>query len=134
MGLITEDKRADQVVEDAEVIVIAGAGEGYTLNIPLPARSRDNDYLGVFDDLIGPLIMSYRPQLIFVSAGYDAAQDDPLAGMLVSDEGFRQMAERVVAWANACCGGRIVALLEGGYDFAALARGVAVTLRVLDGE
>lgn len=112
----------------------AGAGEGYTLNIPLPARSGDVDYLRVFDDLIGPLVLAYQPRLIFISAGYDAAQDDPLAGMLVTDDGFRQMAERVVGWADACCDGRIVALLEGGYDLAALARGVATTLRVLDGE
>ncbi|HEY8291051.1 MAG TPA: histone deacetylase [Thermomicrobiales bacterium] len=111
-----------------------GEGEGYTLNIPLPPRSNDADYLRVFDDLIGPLILSYQPELLFISAGYDAAQDDPLAEMLVSDAGFRQMAERAVAWADTCCAGRIVALLEGGYDLAALARGVAVTLRVLDGE
>ena len=111
-----------------------GAGEGYTLNIPLPPRANDADYLRVFDELIGSLVLSYQPELLFVSAGFDAAQDDPLAEMLVSDEGFRQMAERVVAWADACCEGRIVALLEGGYDLAALARGVAVTLRVLDGE
>ncbi|MHB8648283.1 MAG: histone deacetylase family protein [Thermomicrobiales bacterium] len=110
-----------------------GAGEGYTLNVPLPPRSGDADYLRVFDDLIGPLVLSYQPELIFVSAGYDAAQDDPLAEMLVSDDGFRQMAERVVGWADTCCDGRIVALLEGGYDLAALARGVAVTLRVFDG-
>ncbi|HEY8291618.1 MAG TPA: histone deacetylase [Thermomicrobiales bacterium] len=112
----------------------AGAGEGYTLNLPLPPRSDDAAYLRVFDDLIGPLILSYQPELIFISAGYDAAQDDPLAEMSVSDDGFRQMAERVVAWADACCAGRIVALLEGGYDLAALARGVATTLRVLDEE
>jgi acetoin utilization deacetylase AcuC-like enzyme len=111
-----------------------GAGAGYTLNIPLPPHSDDADYLRVFDDLIGPLVLTYQPELLFISAGFDAARDDPLAEMLVSDEGFRQMAERVVAWANACCEGRIVALLEGGYDLAALARGVAVTLRVLDGE
>lgn len=109
-----------------------GAGEGYTLNIPLPMHSGDADYLRVFDDLIGPLVLDYRPELILVSAGYDAAQDDPLAEMLVTDDGFRQLAERVVSWAGACCEGRLVAVLEGGYDFAALTRGVAATLRVLD--
>jgi acetoin utilization deacetylase AcuC-like enzyme len=111
----------------------AGDGEGYTLNIPLPMRSRDADYLRAFDELIGPLVLTYRPELIFISAGYDASQDDPLAGMLVTDDGFRQMAERVVGWADACCDGRIVAVLEGGYDLDALGRGVAITLRVLDG-
>jgi acetoin utilization deacetylase AcuC-like enzyme len=110
----------------------SGAGEGYTFNIPMPMRSRDADYLRVFDELIGPLVLSYRPNLIFVSAGYDASQDDPLAGMLVTDDGFRQMAERVVGWADACCGGRLVAVLEGGYDLDALSRGVAETLRVFD--
>ena len=109
-----------------------GAGEGYTLNIPLAMRAGDADYLRVFDELIGPLVRTYRPELLFISAGYDASQDDPLAEMLVSDDGFRQMAERVIAWADECCDGRIVALLEGGYDLAALARGVAVTLRALD--
>jgi acetoin utilization deacetylase AcuC-like enzyme len=79
-------------------------------------------------------VLDYRPELLLVSAGYDAAQDDPLAEMLVTDDGFRQMAERVVAWADTCCEGRLVALLEGGYDFAALARGVAETVRVLDGK
>ncbi len=112
----------------------AGLGTGYTLNIPLPMRSRDADYLRVFDELIGPLVRDYRPELLFISAGYDAAQDDPLAGMLVTDDGFRQMTERVVAWADECCGGKIVAVLEGGYDVDALARGVAATLRVLDGS
>ncbi len=111
-----------------------GAGEGYTLNIPLRMRSRDADYLCAFDELIGPLVLSYQPELILVSAGYDAAQDDPLAGMLVTNDGFRQMAERVIGWADACCDGRLVAVLEGGYDLDALARGVAVTLRVLDGD
>jgi len=112
----------------------AGAGAGYTLNIPLPMRSRDADYLRVFDELIGPLVRDYRPELLFISAGYDASQDDPLAGMLVTDDGFRQMTERVVAWADECCDGKIVAVLEGGYDVDALARGVAVTLRVLDAD
>lgn len=112
----------------------AGAGEGYSLNVPLPMHSRDADYLRVFDELIGPLVLTYRPNLIFISAGYDASQDDPLAEMLVTDDGFRQMAERVVGWAETCCNGCLVALLEGGYDLAALARGVAVTLRVMDGD
>lgn len=110
----------------------AGAGEGYTLNIPLRMRSRDTDYLRVFDELIGPLVRTYRPDLLFISAGYDASQDDPLAGMLVTDDGFRQMTERAIAWADECCGGKLVAVLEGGYDPDALARGVAVTLRALD--
>ncbi len=110
----------------------AGEGEGYTLNIPLPPHSGDADYLRVFDDVIGPLVLAYRPELLFISAGYDASRDDPLAEMRVTDDGFRQMAERVVGWADTCCDGRIVALLEGGYDLAALARGVAITLRVLD--
>lgn len=112
----------------------SGAGEGYTLNVPLPMRARDADYRRVFDELIGPLVRTYRPELIFVSAGYDASQDDPLAGMLVSDDGFRQMAERVTGYADECCGGRLVTLLEGGYDLDALARGVAATLRALDAQ
>ncbi len=110
----------------------SGPGEGYTLNIPLPMRRRDADYLRAFDELVGPLVRDYRPELIVVSAGYDIAQDDPLGGMLVSDDGFRQLTERVVGYADELCGGKLVLALEGGYDLDALARGVAASLRVLD--
>ncbi len=108
----------------------AGNGLGATLNVPLPAGSDDDDYLRVMDDIIGPVVAEFQPQLILVSAGFDAHQSDPLASMAVSDAGFRMMAERVKGWAEELTDGQLVLILEGGYNRQALSESV---LSVLDG-
>ncbi len=111
-----------------------GAGAGHNLNVPLTAGSGDAEYLSAVDSLIIPWVEAYEPELIMISAGYDAHVDDPLAGMRVTDSGFAAIAERVRDLANRVSNGRLVAVLEGGYDPDALARSVASTLRVFDGE
>ena len=121
-GTGTEDERG------------VGAGEGYTVNVPLLPGKSDPLYLRAFDERIAPAIDAYRPELVLISAGFDAHADDPLAGMRLSEAGFAGLAERVVALAAAHAGGRLVAVLEGGYDPPALGRSVASTLRVFDGE
>ena len=117
--------RADEIGE--------GQGRGYTLNIPLPPRSDDAAYLRAFDEQIEPRVRAYRPQLLLVSAGYDAHYADPLAAMAVTEQGFGAMAGRVLTWAQECCDGRLVLALEGGYNLSALASSVAATLDALDG-
>ncbi|MCX2726747.1 histone deacetylase [Thermomicrobium sp. 4228-Ro] len=117
--------RADEIGE--------GPGRGYTLNIPLPPRSDDAAYLRAFDEQIEPRLRTYRPELLLVSAGYDAHYADPLAAMAVTEQGFGAMAGRVLAWAHEWCNGRLVLVLEGGYNLSALASSVAATLDVLDG-
>ena len=117
--------RADEIGE--------GQGRGYTLNIPLPPRSDDAAYLRAFDEQIEPRVRAYRPQLLLVSAGYDAHYADPLAAMAVTEQGFGAMAGRVLAWAREWCDGRLVLVLEGGYNLSALASSVAATLDALDG-
>ncbi len=106
----------------------AGAGEGFTINIPLPAGCADAEYLQVFQDIVAPAAERFAPDWILVSAGFDPHRRDPLGGMGVSEEGFAAMAQRLVALAEKFAGARIAFLLEGGYDLAALKNSVAAVL------
>jgi acetoin utilization deacetylase AcuC-like enzyme len=111
-----------------------GRGLGYTINVPLPAGADDHRYERVFDEIILPAAAAYRPQLVLVSAGFDAHADDPLAGMALTEAGFAGLARRVRQVAADHAEGRLVAVLEGGYDPAALAASFIATLAVLDGD
>jgi acetoin utilization deacetylase AcuC-like enzyme len=104
---------------------------GATVNVGLPSGSGDADYLAVFDHVFLPAIAQFRPDLILVSAGFDAFEHDPLAGMRVSHAGFAAMARRLRALADRQAGGRIVAVLEGGYDLDGLAGGMTRVLTEL---
>ena len=104
---------------------------GATVNVGLPAGAGDREYLAAFDHVLGPQLAAFRPDLILVSAGFDAHHADPLAGMAVSRYGFARLAARVRAAADALCGGRWVAALEGGYDLGGLGEGTTATLDAL---
>ncbi len=99
-----------------------GEGEGYTVNVPLPGGCTDAEFVSAFDQIVCPVITQYKPDLLLVSAGFDAHQDDPLGGMAVSDDGYRMMSRKVRQVAEQVCGGKMVGLLEGGYDVEALGR------------
>lgn len=104
-------------------------GVGTTLNLPLPAGQGDAEYLWAFDQVVEPVFRAFDPELILVSCGYDAHRADPLGGMNVTTEGFRQLALRVARLSRQCAAaGRVVGLLEGGYDPQRLAESVRVTL------
>jgi acetoin utilization deacetylase AcuC-like enzyme len=109
-----------------------GAGTGYTLNVPLRPGADDRAYQHVFRDVIGPRIEQFQPELLLVSAGFDAHAADPLGSMAVTESGFAEMANRVLDWADRFCAGRVVAVLEGGYDKPALGRSVAAVLEAFD--
>jgi acetoin utilization deacetylase AcuC-like enzyme len=111
-----------------------GAGRGATLNCPLPGGQTDADYGVVFHDLFLPAARRFAPDIVIVSAGFDAHARDPLAGMRVSERGFAAMASVLCQLADAHCGGKLALLLEGGYDLAALAASVRATLEVLAGR
>ncbi len=111
----------------------AGAGAGSTINVPLPPGADAGVYLGVFDGEILPRVREFRPRLLLISAGFDAHRDDPLALQRLTEDGFAALTRRVHDLARACCDGRLVLILEGGYHPAALARSVAAALRALDG-
>src|SRR5947199_177494 len=88
-----------------------GEGDETTLNVPLPAGSGDDVYVQAFDEIVAPAVRAVEPELVLVSAGFDAHVQDPLAAMLVTADGFRELARR-----SAELGPRVAAVLEGGYD------------------
>jgi acetoin utilization deacetylase AcuC-like enzyme len=109
-----------------------GAGEGYTVNLPVAAGSGDPLYRSLVDDLVAPLAAAFEPQLLLVSAGYDAHFEDPLASCQVTESGFAAMA-RSVRGIGQGLGIPFGCVLEGGYALGALARSVAATLDALSG-
>jgi acetoin utilization deacetylase AcuC-like enzyme len=113
---------------------IGGAGAiGATVNVGLPARCGDAEYAAVFDHVFLPKLAAFRPDVLLISAGFDAFQHDPLAGMRVTLDGFAQMAHRLRASADRVSAGRIVAVLEGGYDLDGLGGGMTAVLSALSG-
>ncbi len=96
----------------------SGAGAGYTVNIPLPAGTGDRGYRAAFEQLVVPIGLQFRPQLIIITAGQDPNWLDPLAQMMVTMAGFRQMSELMVGLAEEVCEGRLVMLQAGGYSTA----------------
>jgi acetoin utilization deacetylase AcuC-like enzyme len=97
-----------------------GPGEGFTVNLPLPAGFGDSEYLRAFDELIIPVCREFKPEFVLVSAGFDCHFRDQLASMRVTEKGFLAMTRRLNRLAAECCQGRMVAALEGGYDLKAL--------------
>lgn len=108
-----------------------GAGEGATLNVPLPAGLGDVEYLTAFDRTIEPVVRHFSPEFMLISAGFDAHRDDPLAGMEVTESGYAAMTTKALQWAAASARGRVVSCLEGGYDLDALGRSVETHVRTL---
>ena len=110
-----------------------GAGRGRTANVPLPAGCGDAVYADAFRRIVLPLVRAHRPDLILVSAGFDAHRADPLAAMEVSADAYGAMTSALVAEADAIGHGRVGFVLEGGYDLAALEASVAMTARAAVG-
>jgi acetoin utilization deacetylase AcuC-like enzyme len=114
----------------------AGAESGYglTLNLPVPHGTGDTALLRCYDELVLPAVRAFAPQLLLVSAGYDAHWADPLGPLTLSVAGFAALTQRLVDLAEQLCGGRIVLVLEGGYNLEALGACVVAALRVLLGR
>jgi len=104
---------------------------GNVLNVPLASGSGDALFLGAWEKKIGPALAAFHPELLLVSAGFDAHQDDPLAGLEVTTEGYRTLASLIKSWALAHTGGRTVWALEGGYNLQALGDSAVTCLEVL---
>jgi acetoin utilization deacetylase AcuC-like enzyme len=109
-----------------------GAGRGFTVNVPLEAGATDLDYQLVCDMLVGRVLDAFSPELLLVSAGYDAHERDPLGGMRLTTAGYADLMCRLRWVAETCCEGRIAVVTEGGYDLEALAGCLHATLRVLE--
>ncbi|HUJ00695.1 MAG TPA: histone deacetylase family protein [Usitatibacter sp.] len=111
----------------------ADSGNEHIINVPLPAMTDGRGFRAAVERFWMPALESFRPQLVFVSAGFDAHRDDPLAYLKLDDEDYRWITERLVEVAERDAAGRVVSTLEGGYDTGALARCVVEHLRVLMG-
>jgi acetoin utilization deacetylase AcuC-like enzyme len=112
----------------------AGAGLGYTLNIPLPPGSGEGAYLAAMDDVVAPALKMFEPDLIIVPCGFDAGHLDPTARMLLTSESFRRMTMTLKALAAQLCGGRLVFVHEGGYALQSVPFLALATLEALSGH
>ena len=108
-----------------------GAGTGFTVNLPIAAGGTDADYDRIYSAVALPVLRQFRPELILISAGFDAHADDPLGGMRLTTAYFGQLTSAIAAVADECCDGRIVAITEGGYDLRALAESVRACIGAL---
>jgi acetoin utilization deacetylase AcuC-like enzyme len=108
-----------------------GDGTGFTVNVPLSAGAGDAIYKSAFERVVLPVLDDYKPELVLVSAGFDAATRDPLAGMDVSATAFGWMTRGLTALAEKHASGRIALVLEGGYDLPSIEAGLGASLRAL---
>ena len=108
-----------------------GGGRGFTKNIPMPGGTGDADYLRAVEDDIVRIIDDYRPDAILLSSGFDAHRRDPLGGMRVTERAYGEITRRIVEVANRHAHGRVLSLLEGGYDMEGLAASVDEHVRAL---
>ena len=110
-----------------------GAGEGFTLNVPLPAGTGDDGYAEAIQGAVLPALRRFAPDVLLLSAGFDAWRGDPLGGMEVTEEGFRRWGDWLRELVAEVCDGRVLAVLEGGYDLESLPRLVEAHLEGLAG-
>jgi acetoin utilization deacetylase AcuC-like enzyme len=111
-----------------------GKGEGYTLNVPLEPRTGDRELVEAFDEEVVPAIEKFRPGLILVSAGFDAHHADSIADLELTEASYVHMTRTLCELAQHLCDGRIVSVLEGGYNLASLSSSVVAHLRTLQGR
>jgi acetoin utilization deacetylase AcuC-like enzyme len=110
-----------------------GPGRGFTVNLPMPGALGDQDYSRAYREIVEPVGRAFDPQLVLISAGFDAHEDDPLGGMKLTAAGFAEIMDVCVAVASGSARGRVVAVLEGGYSLEGLASSTAASVaRLLD--
>jgi acetoin utilization deacetylase AcuC-like enzyme len=108
-----------------------GAGEGFTINVPMEAGDGNDEYHAVFLNVLLPAAETFKPEFVIISAGFDAHRDDPLAGMGLTEAGYADMTGIVAGIAKRHAGGRLLSSLEGGYDLTALAGSVDAHVKAL---
>jgi acetoin utilization deacetylase AcuC-like enzyme len=111
-----------------------GDGKGYNINVPLPAGTGDSGFIAAFEEMLVPVAHKFHPDIVLISAGQDACNQDGLAQMEMSVEGFSVLASIVLSIAGENCGWKVAAVLEGGYDLDLLPRSVAAVLDVFMGK
>ena len=111
-----------------------GAGKGFTVNVPLGAGPGDAEFFLIFEEILEPIALEFKPELIFVSAGFDIYYRDPLGGMQVTPQGFANLTRVILEFAQKTCGGKTVFVLEGGYHLEGLRDSARQVLKTLRGE
>ncbi|MBU0529128.1 histone deacetylase [bacterium] len=112
----------------------SGSAKGTTINYPLNAGAGDDEFIDIFNNSVSDKIIKYNPDLIIVSAGFDAHVDDPIGGLRVTTEGYHIISKTISKLAGEVCDGKIISSLEGGYNLRALAESVEAHLIALKGE
>jgi acetoin utilization deacetylase AcuC-like enzyme len=112
----------------------SGTGKGFTVNVPLSPGPGDAEYMQIFEEILEPIAMEYKPDIVFVSAGFDIYYQDPLGGMQVTPEGFANLAKIVLEIAKETCKGKVVFVLEGGYHLDGLRDSVKEVLKAMRGD
>jgi acetoin utilization deacetylase AcuC-like enzyme len=105
-----------------------GEGRGFTVNLPMPGGMGDGEYRRAYREIVEPIGRDFDPELVLVSAGFDAHRDDPLGGMALSAAGFAELMDVCLAVAAGAARGRLVAVLEGGYDLDGIAESTAAVV------
>ena len=108
-----------------------GQGKGFTVNLPLEAGAADADYRLLFEEVVVPVLRQFKPDVLLVSAGFDAHERDPLASMRLTTASFGAMTSELRRVAEECCNGRMALVTEGGYDLRALAASLDDVVEVL---
>jgi acetoin utilization deacetylase AcuC-like enzyme len=108
-----------------------GEGEGFNINVPLAAGSGIDAYRKAFNEQLKPAAIKFKPDIVLISAGFDAHQADPLGGMKLTSSDFGELTTIIKEIARECCAGRVVSFLEGGYDLPSLSTAVEAHIRAL---
>ena len=111
-----------------------GEGVGYNINVPLPAGTDDAGFVAAFEEILLPAALEFSPDIVLISAGFDACAGDGLAGMKMSTQGFGVLASIVKSIAEDSCYGKLAAVLEGGYNIVLLPEAIAYVLEVFLGK
>ncbi|MFN8579250.1 MAG: hypothetical protein U0354_20665 [Candidatus Sericytochromatia bacterium] len=106
-------------------------GYGYNLNIPVPEAFTDQIYIESFDKIVLPAARKFKPQLIFLAAGYDAHFKDTVSGLNATSPLYDYLTKKIMYLSEELCGGKLISCLEGGYNLEALAQGVYSTLNIM---
>jgi acetoin utilization deacetylase AcuC-like enzyme len=110
-----------------------GKGEGFTINVPLSPGYGDSEYIAIYNSILNPVALEFNPEIILVSAGFDTYKEDPLGGMNITSQGFAGLTRSIMDIADACCAGKVVITLEGGYHIQGQTDSVKAVLMELSG-
>ncbi len=111
-----------------------GKGKGFTVNVPLHTGPGDAEYMQVFEEILEPITLEYKPEIILVSSGFDIYYQDPLGGMRVTPGGFANLTKMILEMAQETCKGKVVFVLEGGYHLQGLRDSIQEVLKTMRGE